>query len=66
MFNHIGMTIILMKSDLSHNIVSGSGITPCFKIDKVLVLYIFVTLCNDGYINVTYILQNLEVCMSKA
>ena len=60
------MTIILMKSNLSHDIVSGSGILPCFKIDKPLVVYIFVTLCNDGHINVAYILQNLELCMSKA
>ena len=35
-------TIFELKSLLYHNnVVSGSDITPCIKIDKPLVIYIF-------------------------
>ena len=40
-------TLILMKHSLSHDITSWSDITPYNKIDKPLVVYRFLTSCND-------------------
>ena len=34
----------------------GSDITPCIKIDKPLVVYIFLTSWNDAHNNVAYIM----------
>ena len=38
---------------LTHDVASGSDITPCFKIDKPLVIYVFSI--NDGLNNFSYI-----------
>ena len=38
----------ISKLSLSHDITSVSDIMQCFKIDKPLVVYIIVTLCNDS------------------
>ena len=48
--------IIALNLHLSHVVVSGSNISPCIKINKPRVIYIFlVTLCNDFHNNVAYL-----------
>ena len=46
---------------LSYDIVSGSNIKPCIKIDKPVMLYTLVTLHNDDHDNIELIWQNLRV-----
>ena len=37
----------ILEIFLSHDVTSGSDITPCIKIEKLVVLQILVRLCND-------------------
>ena len=36
-----------MEKNLSHDVMSGSDITPCNKMDKPLVVYRFCIISND-------------------
>ena len=45
-----------MYTALSHDVASGSDIKPCIEIDKTLVVYILVMLCNEFHNNVAYII----------
>ena len=40
----------------NHDVVSGSDITLCIKIDKPLVVNILSNLCNDVHKNIAYIM----------
>ena len=53
-----------MKVDAFYHMLS-----PCIKIDKLLVVCMLITLCNmcnDGHNNVVFIWQIVELCMQKA
>ena len=44
--------------NLSHEVASGSDISPCIKINKSLVVYI---ICDDFYDKAAYITVNPEI-----
>ena len=44
----------------NHDVVSGSDITLCIKIDKPLVVIILSNLCNDVNKNIAYIMTESE------
>ena len=49
--------ILYCMSNLSYDVVSGSEIMPCNKIDKALVVYRFSG--NDVHNNIAYIMTKL-------
>ena len=58
-------TINTALAYLSHDVASGSGIMPCNKIDKPLVVYIFSGNAMTSIITSRKISENLDVFTPK-
>ena len=50
-----------VQFSLSHDVASGNDITPCIKVDKPLVVYIW----NDIHNNVAYTMTNISFSRKK-